>query len=514
MSHRNRFSLSFFFAAAFMLLYGYQFNNGDQEEHLPYVYKLLQPELYTQDYIVPLQTETFTVRFFYAQMVALISRLLGVPCAVFLLQFFCLGAVAWCVSSVAAARGFHPLSAFFSVLVLLLIHGCTVGGNALLDVQLTCSNLAVALGSIGLLYADRDRTFRAYALIGMASLFQVLIGLHLFILVFFWRLYEERKQLKFFRHVAQPVLLYACFSGPMLFPLFIQQFYAVEAVDFSLYHQLLFHYRNPHHYLPHCFSLKSWILMFFTWSLGLFFVMKSKRLSGSREHLFLIVTTAGIIVYILGFGQMGLSSVGMTQWFKATIWCNWVLCLPIACGLAAFFPVKPSLFSKLPATLFAASLLILFGLYISGRIDNKKWSGRFKTGLHKPADLEKMHQWIASNTPVDALFVTFPSDDSFLCESKRSLLTGYKAVIHRQDFLIPWYGTLKDVYGVDLTKPDCKNVVELAEPEYSRRIGSFILQYKELDFILIKGKYIENSALRNLFPVYSVGEFTLLKKIQ
>ena len=512
MSHRNRFALSFFFAAAFMLLYGYQFNNGDQEEHLPYVYKLLQPELYAQDYIVPLQTETFTVRFFYAHVVSATSSMLGVPMAVFLLHFFCLGTVAWCIGSIAASRGFHPLSALFSVLVLLLIHRCTVGGNALLDIQLTCSNMAVALGSIGLLYADRDRTFRAYALIGMASLFQVLIGLHLFILVFFWRLYEERKQLRFFSHVAQPVLLYACFAGPMLFPLFIQQFYAVETVDSSLYHQLLFRYRNSHHYLPHCFSLKSWILMFFTWSLGLFFVMKNKRLSGARERVFLLVTTAGMIVYILGFGQMGLSSVGMTQWFKATIWCNWVLCIPMGCSVAAWFPIKPALFRKAPQTLLVASMLILSIIFFSSTIGIEKWSGRYKTGLHQPADLEKIHLWIASNTPKNALFVTFPADDSFLCESKRSLLTGYKAIIHRQDFMLSWYEKIKGVYGIALTKPDCKSVVELAEPEFTHRIPAIFSNYAALDYALIKGNYLTDSSLLYFAPCHSVGEFTLLKR--
>lgn len=512
MSHRNRFALSFFFAAAFMLLYGYQFNNGDQEEHLPYVYRLLQPDLYAQDYIVPLQVETFTVRFFYAHVVAAASRILGVPVAVFLLQFFCLGTVAWCVSTIAASKGFHPLSALFSVLILLLIHRCTVGGNALLDIQLTCSNMAVALGSIGLLYADRDRPFRTYALIGMASLFQVLIGLHLFILVFSWRFYRERTQLRFFSHFAQPLLVYACFAGPMLFPLFIQQFYAVEAVDSSLYHQLLFRYRNPHHYLPHCFALKTWILMLLVWLLGLFLLMKSKRVFGSKESVFLLVTTIGIFVYILGFGQMGVSSIGMTQWFKATIWCNWVLCIPIGCAVAAWIPVKPALFRKAPLTLLVASLLILGTLLFSGKSSLEKWSVRYKTGLHQPAELEKMHLWIASNTPKNALFVTFPSDESFLCESKRSLLTGYKAIIHSQDFMLSWYEKIKDVYGVDLTKPDCKSVVELAEPEFTHRIPAIFSRYAELDYVLMKGNYLTNNSLLDFAPCHSVGEFTLLKR--
>ena len=53
MSTRHRILIAVGFALAFIAVYGYQFNNGDQEEHLPYVYKLLDSSLYPNDYLIP-----------------------------------------------------------------------------------------------------------------------------------------------------------------------------------------------------------------------------------------------------------------------------------------------------------------------------------------------------------------------------------------------------------------------------------------------------------------------------
>ena len=63
--NRDRLLVSVLFATIFILVHGYQFNNGDQEEHLPYVYKLIDSNLYQNDYLVPLQTSQFSIRFYF-----------------------------------------------------------------------------------------------------------------------------------------------------------------------------------------------------------------------------------------------------------------------------------------------------------------------------------------------------------------------------------------------------------------------------------------------------------------
>ena len=53
-------------------------------EHLPYVYQLIDSNLYQNDYLVPLQTTQFTVRYYFAQLIRVGSYLLPIPTLVFL----------------------------------------------------------------------------------------------------------------------------------------------------------------------------------------------------------------------------------------------------------------------------------------------------------------------------------------------------------------------------------------------------------------------------------------------
>ena len=57
-----------------------------------------------------------------------------------------------------------------------------------------------------------------------------------------------------------------------------------------------------------------------------------------------------------------------------------------------------------------------------------------------------MNEWINNNTPVDAVFLVSPENQSFLCEAKRSMIIGYKAVIHEPFFLIPWAENYQRIY--------------------------------------------------------------------
>ncbi|MBK7964425.1 MAG: hypothetical protein IPK10_03340 [Bacteroidetes bacterium] len=69
MKNWDRLLLAVLFATLFILVHGYQFNNGDQEEHLPYVYKLIDSNLYQNDYLVPVQFSQFSIRTYFALLI-------------------------------------------------------------------------------------------------------------------------------------------------------------------------------------------------------------------------------------------------------------------------------------------------------------------------------------------------------------------------------------------------------------------------------------------------------------
>ena len=69
---------------------GYSYPGGDQEEHLPLVYKMFDPGLYKFDYYVSQESLTFSIRHFYVLVVYAVSKLTSVDTACVSLFFLCM----------------------------------------------------------------------------------------------------------------------------------------------------------------------------------------------------------------------------------------------------------------------------------------------------------------------------------------------------------------------------------------------------------------------------------------
>lgn len=103
---------------------------------------------------------------------------------------------------------------------------------------------------------------------------------------------------------------------------------------------------------------------------------------------------------------------------------------------------------------FTGSLIGLLLITNSALIPFSKFNNRYKVGNYKKTDLQLMHEWIQSNTPVKARIISFPEDDSFLCEAKR--ICGWiKAIIHEPKFMFDWYEKINKFYGISFNDFDC-----------------------------------------------------------
>ena len=67
-------AIGLIYALLFLVLRGYIFNTADQGEHLPLVYKALQPSLYANDFYVSQAWNVFTIRFYYVQFLAFFGQ--------------------------------------------------------------------------------------------------------------------------------------------------------------------------------------------------------------------------------------------------------------------------------------------------------------------------------------------------------------------------------------------------------------------------------------------------------
>lgn len=119
-------------------------------------------------------------------------------------------------------------------------------------------------------------------------------------------------------------------------------------------------------------------------------------------------------------------------------------------------------------------------------------------------ELEKVHHWIAKETPKTALFATYIDDEGFLCTAQRPLTVGWNAVIHEPWFMFAWYQKLRDQYGVDTSLSDHVKIKEVANKYYES--GQW-LENTEVEYCIVKNDIV----LNNTTLVYQTDHYKVLK---
>jgi len=71
-------------------------------------------------------------------------------------------------------------------------------------------------------------------------------------------------------------------------------------------------------------------------------------------------------------------------------------------------------------------------------------------GNRNHTDLEKMHFWIAENTPKDVSVLVSPENNAFACQAQRSMSIHFQAIVHETFFMMPWYADFEKIYGVSI----------------------------------------------------------------
>lgn len=455
-------------ASVFLLLRGYQFNTADQAEHLPQVYAQLDATLFKGDYFVAAAMEGFTVRHFYEKLALVLANTIGLEWGAFVLTLLCIAAMVWSMSQVAwhfFGNRWAALSA--PVLVLIVFYGFTVGGNHIMYNLLISSTLAKAMAAVSLVQVLGGRWLISGLLLGMASLFQVLVGLQLMLVLTVVIPFVAREERV--RSVLSAWLGYLPVALFVLVPVFAQQFIDPFEYDRELYYDILYRFRNYHHYLPSLFPVGHYAKFIALLGIGL---MVHRFLGPDDRRLYpaLVVSVLfGMVVYTVALEGLGINAIGKLQWFKTSIWAAGLSAVMIAGVLGMLLQ------SLLPAEKIGTRVLLggsmLLSISILVIITNSAWlpsrfDGRYMVGNRSLTDLERMHAWIEKNTDKDALFLVPPDNTSFACQAKRPMAVHFHAIVHTPRFMLPWYEDINEFYGVNINDIANKNARTLATERY------------------------------------------------
>ena len=183
--HLLPFHLFLICFALYVFRFGYGYGTSDQDEFLPYLMHLLDNRLFVNDWFVQTQLLSFSIRTYFVYLLYIPASLFS-PFAsttlVYILSWF---GIASGLFILARRISKNRLAAILSTgIVLLATPFWTLGGNDLVHTMLVPSMTAWALAVWGLAMFFKSRLVLAALLLGISTLFQALVGLQLFIVLF------------------------------------------------------------------------------------------------------------------------------------------------------------------------------------------------------------------------------------------------------------------------------------------------------------------------------------------
>ena len=465
----------FFCYLALIVKWGYEFGRGDQMEILPYSLILNGNQNFQNDFFFQSITQVLPNERW------IISKLISSFGSQTELLVFCVHLLSTLLLIHGMEKlGFilikNKLAARISIFITLVLFNYyyNLGGNELYYNNLQGSNIAKSIG-IWSLYFLFKKEFNYTALcILIATLFHPIVGFQLGI-IFIGVLFYDYIQ-KDFKNYLQLVIPLFLIGISFIYIFFIQQSYneANKGFSDSNFSQIIFHFRNGHHYIPNQFQLNGWILLISCFLSSLLFFWQNKRMK-----IWLITSLFFILIYCLALFLEFIPIISM-QAFKITIWIKYI-------GVLSFFGFLYNHFTtffnfkfkniELPTYLLGILLGIFFLIFAPKAFfpDNVKYDfGHQSTN----DDAIKISLLAKKTTSMDALFIVPSNFTEIAYYGQRSCFVSDKANPKYPKAANQWAYRIFLIYGLDYKLK--KTNWNLANLNYENNLIKGSLDFKKL----------------------------------
>ncbi|MFN0049016.1 MAG: DUF6798 domain-containing protein [Cytophagales bacterium] len=469
-------SFSLLLTVAFIFLKGYTFNNGDQADHLLPVYEKIANGTFKGDFFMDYQAQSFSIRQAYIWLLFGLNFIAPLALWSFVLTFLCIFSAIFGWSKLAFHLTKNEFAAFISpILIFFVFYGFTVGGCNLMYSIFITSTIAKAFVPWAILYFLGNKYVVSGIIVGIATIFHAIVGLQIFIILGLIMIFNRRET--GWKSILLYFSIYFSLASFVIVPNIQLQFFNDFVYDKSLYNQIFYHFRNPHHYLPRSFPLIQWLKYLFIIAIIVFTAFfKDKRAKYRSVFLFFGIQTFGLLVYSVMTEGFDIYKFNAIQWFKSTIWVAAFACIFLGEWLSAFGFFK-NIWVKFAWLVqnwklnLAVSFFGLVFMLNANLIPIEKFKSRYQVGNYKKTELQTAHDWIRLHTPKQSLFVAPPSDFGFGCETLRPSLVNCKALVHEPKYMLQWYERISAIYKTTFEDLQGKSFVEAAEMKY--KLGDF-----------------------------------------
>ena len=400
----------------------------------------------------------------------------------------------FCLGLIRLFRMFIPNENFVilgTICILIPIKYISIGANELFYNMPVSGVFCKTLCIWAILFWLKEKQQMSYLLLIPASLFHVLAGLQVFILIFLVELFKNRKQ---FLTTLRSASIYLFIVLPYL-AFIINSRKSPHSHDNSMVD--LIEFRIGHHFFIQYNSLLEIFISGILFSLGIYL----SRIYSRKILYFFVIQISILLCYIIAVNGFRLEFALQLQWLKTTILLELFSIIFISKYLSEIVHIhfKLKLVQFCTLGIIGLFLLIIF-------IKNTKKQD------HINREEIQLAEWANKNTLTESLFLYPPIFTSFKSISERSSWIDFKAISHQKAYLIPWYDRVQKVFNIDLQDRRNKtDLIQKANLNYSELNNTYInnlMKEQNINYAILPTRYQNSSQLRSVF---STGNYTIYK---
>lgn len=492
-------SFPIFCYVALIVKWGYEFGRGDQVEILPYSLILNGNSNFQHDFFYQSILKIWpNERWFISKLISLFGH--NTQLFVFIAHFLCTIILILGMEKLGNLLLKHKLATRISIFLTLVIFNYyyNLGGNELYYNNLQGSSIAKSLGIWSIYFLFVEKINKTAICLLMATLFQPIVGIQLNVLFIGVLLFYYFKN----KNIGSFIIPFITIILSFAFILIIQLAYKNANMGFpdNNFFQIVFYFRNGHHYIPNQFQLNGWILLSLSYLLSLIYFWHKREVK-----LWIGLSIFIITFYCFGLGFKFLPIISL-QAFKLTIWIKYI-------GILSFFGLTIKYFQILKQFgeisyqyfiyFFGSILGLLFLLFAPSSFfpDNVKYDFGHQTITDDAIKISLLANKI---TTKNAVFIVPSNFTEIAYYGQRSCYISDKANPKYPKAAEEWASRIYTIYGLDFKEKKPK--WWLANANYEKQLQNSLIDYKKLGITHI----ICTSRLeKNVKFINEVGKYKL-----
>jgi len=505
-------------ALAFLFVrFGYGFATGDQDEVLPFLIHTLDPSFFTNDWFVQTQAGAFSVRTYFVWALVPFCRVFPIESVVLFVYLLLWLAIASGAFRLGIELTNSKSAAAIAVVASLgVLHKWGLGSNDMVYSMLVPEMASWAIALPAIRYWVIGRRSWGAALLGIATWFQLLVGLLIFAVLCLerlWQMLEEENRAASAKAFLRTVGWFSLLALPAIIPIALQQLSSPAASAEPSIFYIVAPFRNPFHHMLFSFGAKS-IIRFTILILGGAAALWWLTPGGQVKHsgfLFRLGSTILVVCAVTAIFTewQPVLLIAKFQAFKLTVLMKLLVLILISAVIVGAVPDRlVALGERLlePGRIRVWMLAgVLVAMAIGWNVLPGAVDGRLVATKHARSDLGKMERWIESHADRNVVFAIPPSISSFRSNAKRAIVVNYAAFPYNDADMIEWYERIQAVAPVGEVESGLglKPKLDAAFSERTADEWRELARTYEFRFVLRRGD------LSGLRVVRSVGDWKL-----